>query len=346
MATNQSMTIYDISKMAGVSIATVSRAMNSVTQDVVAPTTRNRIAALADKHGYTPSLAARALSGSALKTIGVLLPQSPGVFFHHYYQQIMAGVADELLETEYQFKLILAKPGERRWDRYNFKSGEAVDGLIVTHRHTFFSRVAVFDRLQLPCVVINDPEPGVKAYFVSGDHVMGGHLAARHLYAKGHRRVAVLTGPNDSSDSRLRLRGFRQFFHQAGRRVELTVLPGGEFQEERARQVAADFLKTKPSVTAFFCCNDEMALGVLRQLRAMRRSCPKDYSLIGYDDHPRTRTSDPPLTTIRVPLYEMAKTAARRLVEHLTAGQREQAFQGVTLLPVELVERQSVRRHR
>ena len=297
MASKQSMTIYDVSKMARVSIATVSRAINPVTQELVAPATRNRIAGLVDKHGYTPSLAARALSGAALKTIGVLLPQSPGVFFHHYYQQIMAGVSDELLKSPYQFKLILSKPGERRWDCYNFRLGEAVDGLIVTHWHTFFSRASVFDRLQLPCIVINDPEPNVRAHFVSGDHVMGGELAASHLYAKGHRRIAVLTGPKDSSDSRLRLQGFRRFFQHAGRRVELTILPGGEFQEERARETIAEFFKAKPSVTALFCCNDEMAFGVMIEAHSFSSFNPTPRPWLGLGSGLRSRRALAPGST-------------------------------------------------
>ncbi len=345
MTHKRPLTIYDISELAGVSIATVSRAMNADTSDKVASETFNRVAGLIDKHGYTPSLAARHLGGSTLKTIGIVLPQSPGVFFHHYYVQVLAGISDALLETEYQFKLIMSKPAQFR-DRYNFRTGEAVEGLIVTHWHSFFSHASVFERLQLPCVVINDPEPNVLAHFVSGDHVMGGELAAQHLYAKGHRQIAVLTGPTCSSDSRLRLRGFRRFFQQAGRRVELTILPGGDFQQEKAREVVATFLKTKPSVTAFFCLNDDMALGVLQFLREIGRSCPKDFSVVGYDDDPRTETSVPPLTTIHVPLYTIAKEAARRLVERLKAGKDNESFPGRTLLPVELMERRSVRPRR
>lgn len=340
---NRPLTIYDISKLADVSIATVSRAMNPTTRDLVAPRTLNRITALSSKHGYTPSLAARHLSGAALHTIGIVLPQSHGVFATDYYLQLLAGISDALLDTEYQFKLLMCKPGQFR-DRYNFKAGEAVEGLIITHWHTFFSQASAFDHLQLPCVVINDPEPSVKAHFVSGDHVMGGELAARYLYAKGHRKIAVLPGPTCSTDSRLRFRGFRQFCQQSGIRVELTVVPGGEFQQERAREVVAVFLKTKPSVTAFFCLNDDMALGVLAHLRAIGRSCPKDYSVVGYDGDPRTATAQPALTTIRVPLYDIAKESVRCLLEHLKMGEPGGTLQGSTLLPVELLERRSVRK--
>ncbi len=126
-------TIYDIGHLTGVSIATVSRAVNPRTRHKVAPDTLRKIDAAIARHGYTPSLAARSLGGSALQTIGVMLPQSPGVFFHDYYVKVLAGISDALLETAYQFKLILSKPGDTRWDRYDFKAGEGVEGLIVTH---------------------------------------------------------------------------------------------------------------------------------------------------------------------------------------------------------------------
>ena len=343
MSQAKPVTIYEVSKLAKVSIATVSRALNPDTRHRVAPATFRRIAAVIDQCGYTPSLAARHLGGSTLKTIGVVLPQFRGVFCSDYYMKVLAGIADALLETDYQFKLIMLKMGQYQWDRYDFKAGEGVRGLIVTHWPKFFSHASVLERLRLPCVVISDPEKGVQAHFVSGDNLQGGELAARHLYARGHRQIAVLTGPAWSSDSRLRVQGFQQFFRRTGSRHKLTLLQG-DFHEELAQSAAEAFLKTRPAVTAFFCCNDLTAFGVLKQLRAMRLSCPKDVSLIGYDDIPRAEAAEPPLTTVRVPVYEVAAAGARRLVERLAAGDGGTAFVGQTLLPVSLVERQSVAR--
>ncbi len=342
MARAKALTIYDLSRLAAVSIATVSRAMNAATRHRVAPETLNRITRLAERHGYTPSLAARQLGGSAVKTLGVLLPQSPGVFFHHYYTQIMAGISDTLLETEYRFKLIMLRCDDRQWDRYDFRLGEAVEGLIVTHWHVFFSRASVFERLRVPSVVINDPEQGVRALCVSGDHRMGGRLAAEHLLAQGHRDLVVLAGPASSSDSRLRIEGFRQAVHASGTGARVIVLEGGEFQEVRARQVAEAFLSTGARVTGIFCCNDEMALGTLAALQAKGVSCPDRCSVIGYDGDPRTAHATPPLTTVRVPLYEIAREGARRLVDHLQSRRPKGRLEGDVRVPVELVERASV----
>lgn len=338
-------TIYEMSQWARVSIATVSRALSPETRYKVAPRTLSRIEALAARHGYTPSLAARQLSGARLKTIGIIFPQFAGVFATDYYVKILAGIADGLLDTEYQFKLLMLKTGQYLWEHHNFRAGEGVDGLIVTHWHTFFAAPRTLERLHVPCVVINDPEQGVKAHFVSGDHAAGGELAARHLYERGHRRVGVLTGPADSSDSALRAQGFRRFWRQSGSRYQLTY-GCGEFQEERGYQAAREVLKQQPHITAFFCANDAMALGALRAAAEAGRTCPKDISIVGYDDIPAAASRHPGLTTIRVPLYELGRQAAGRLVAHLQDHSPDAALCGVTLLPVELVERASVRTHR
>lgn len=174
---------------------------------------------------------------------------------------------------------------------------------------------------------------------------MGGELAARYLANQGHRRVAVLTGPPWSSDSRLRVAGFRTWLRQKAPGVQVTVLHG-DYHEEPARHSITQWLQQRPSTTALFCCNDLMAFGALRALRERGRSCPKDLSIVGYDDDPRAERSEPPLTTIRVPTYEIARAGATRLVQHLLKDGRGTPLRGQMSLPVELVERASVRRCR
>lgn len=333
------LTIYQLSRLAGVSIATISRAVNPHTRHKVTPETLTRLDALIARYGYTPSLAAKQLGGTTYRTIGVLVAHLPGVFFSEYHTRILAGVADALRETDYHFKLILLKPSSAYWDRYDFRVGEAVDGLIVTHWPKFFSKATVLNRQSVPCVVLNDPEPGLRAYCLSGDNRLGGVLAAQHLVDNGHRRLAVLAGPIWSSDSRLRIQGFRSVLR--GRGVSLTMLRG-DFSEHIAREVAEPLVQQR-RVTAVFCCNDDMALGVLAALRANGRSCPADLSAVGYDDTTRAQAAEPPLTTIRVPLYDVAYQGTQRLLEHLQAGRRGRLI-GQDCLPVTLVERRSVAR--
>lgn len=335
------MTIWEFAKKAGVSIATISRAMNPQTRHQVSPATLERLEFLAKKYTYTPNPSAQHLRGSSFKTIGVLLPHLGGIFFSDYYAKVLAGVADALLTTDYRFKVILLKPKESKWDQHNFRVSESVDGLIVTHWPNFFSEASVLEKLKLPCVVINDPQRNIKAYFSTGDNRMGGHLAARYLQSKGHRRVAVFTGRTWSGDSRMRFRGFQATFKKLSPECRIEVLQG-DYQEKKAEELTEHLVKTRPDITAIFCCNDLMACGVLKKLKELDIRCPEDISVIGYDDDQRAQTSQPPLTTVRVPLYDLTKDATERLVKHLQNNGEKKVFFGERVFPVEIVERESV----
>lgn len=338
-------TIYDMAKRARVSIATVSRALNPATQSLVAPATRERIARLTERSRYAPSLAARSLGRASYHTIGVVVPHRPGLFSSHYYSQILNGVADALfLENRYRFKLILLKFDGAPWDRYNIPAAEGVDGLVITHWRSFFARPTVFQKLGVPCAVISDPEPRLHAHCATGDHALGGRLAAQHLVERGHRRIAIMTGPPHSADSRLRVRGCVAALREHRVSVPREWILQGEFHEEPTVPVALAFFKRyRGHVTAMFCCNDNMAFGVLRACAQLGVRCPQDLSLVGYDNEPRGERSKPPLTTIDVPLYELARDATVRLLTRLTSGGSSDEFFRPALNAVALIERQSVR---
>ncbi len=351
------MNISEIAKKADVSIATISRALNPDESQKVAPDTLNRIHSLVKKYGYAPNLGAQSMRCSAFRTVGVVLPHFRGIFYTDYYVQVLNGVSDALLDSGYHFKLIMLQSGkfhwdednniiyinskEADWDKYNFKTAEGVDGLIVAQWPLFFSDTRALQKLNIPCVAVNDPESCRRVNFLTEDSRMGGELAAQYLYSKGHRRIVVLTGISESRESFMRVKGFKAFFDKMKVRTEIIILRG-DFHERKAARVVESFYKTtKRKVTAFFCCNDLMAFGVINKLRELGLSCPKDVSVIGYDDDRRAEFFEPPLTTIHVPVYELSKEATLRLVGHLK-GEIKQPFYGQTLFPVSLVERGSV----
>lgn len=338
------LTIYDLAEKLDVSIATISRAMNPETRSKVAPETLKRVDEAAHRYGYTPNIAAKNLSRTAFKSIGTLFPHHPGIFLESYYSNILCGVADALLDSEYHLKTVMLKCREEKWDGYNFKAGEGIDGLVVTHWHAFFSHKTVLEKLGVPTVIVSDPEKRVQAHFVSGDHFQGGRLAAQHLYSLGHRKVAILTGPPDSTDSKLRVQGFKALWTEFGLSIEPRLVVSGDFQEDKGAAAAELLFRGKPDVTAIFATNDNMAFGAIRRLKEMGLSCPRDISVIGYDDDKRCETFDPPLTSIRVPVYEIAKAAAQKLTKYLAQKNKKEFFYRHTLVPVERVERKSVRR--
>ncbi len=341
---NSKNTIYEIAEIAGVSIATVSRAINPDTENRVSPETLKRIRNIISKYGYTPSLAARHMTTAAYKTIGLVFPHHMGIFKQDYYTRVLAGAADGLLETDYQLKMMMLKCEEKNWDRHNFHSGDALDGLIVTHWRSFFSGKAALEKINVPLAVINDVDADISALFISGNHEEGGRLAAEHFYQHEHRKAGVFTGSPDSQDSHLRLKGFRKFFQEKKINIPLKAVYCAHYQEQLAYQAAKNFIAQNPSITAVFCCNDGMAFGFIRAMKELGLKCPENISVIGYDDEKRAAAFSPALTTIRVPLEELGQEAASRIIQHLQgAADRKTKLSGTVLKPVELVVRNSVK---
>ena len=337
-------TIKEIANQVGVSPSTISRAVNTETRNKVAPNTLRKIDKVVCKYGYTPNLAAKTLRKNTTRTIGVVFPYFSGIFLSPYYAYVLSGVADFLLTTDYQFKTLLLKGEQNRWDHYDFKSGERVDGLVVTHWFKFFSQKSILERMNVPCVIINDYDKNIKTHFVCVDHYLGGKIAANHLYSLGHRNMAVILGPSWSKDSQQRLEGFQSFLKGRGIRLNPDLVLRADYQEQIAYERVEQLLKKKIKFTAIFCCNDHMAFGVIRRLKELGISCPEDISVVGYDDAPQAAFFTPPLTTIHVPVYDLAKEAARSLLNHLKEGNPTKRFVGQTLLPVRLMGRNSVQK--
>ncbi len=332
-------TIYEISRIADVSIATVSRALNAHTRDKVAVKTRQHIDNIVKQYGYTPNLAARNLGSTQYHTVGVVMAHFKGVFSSAFHTQVLSGVADALMDTDYGFKLIMLKTDTDEWDNYNFRSGEGVDGLIMTHWGCFFSGNQAFEKMGIPCVGVGDYEAGVKAHFICSDNAQGGALVAEHLYHLGHRHIAVLSGSQYSSDSKLRIKGFKQWMRANGSDYTVHEIYGGE-KEFDADLAAEKILQIQKEVTAVFAVADFMAIEVMQALSKKGWICPRDYSLIGYDNDPIGKEITPTLSTVQTPVYAQAHTAVNKLIKVLSG--EEKGFYGKqTVLPVELVPRDS-----
>lgn len=338
------LTIYEIAKKAKVSIATISRAMNTRTRHKVAPVTLEKIDRLIEESGYTPNVAARNLSQSASRTIGVVVPQIYGLFLSDYYSKVLSGVSDALIGSEYQFKLVMLSPDLSPWDLHDFKYGEGVDGLVVTHWPKYFSNKNFFQKLKIPSAIISDMEKGVQTHRVSCDNNQGGELAAEYLMKKGHKKIAVLTGPKWSNDSFLRLNSFKNRLKESGVSLDASLVVSANYQEEDAFAKMRKLARSKKKFTALFCLNDSMAIGAIKGLQEEGLKCPQDISVIGFDDERRASFENPLLTTVHQPVYEIAKGATQLLVSDLQQRKEGRKKYLEQVFPVYLVERHSVRK--
>jgi DNA-binding LacI/PurR family transcriptional regulator len=333
-------TIKGIAKRAGVSIATVSRAINPETRALVAPETLEKIQSVVRKQKYTPNLAAKNLRSTKTKTIGLLMPHIKELFISDFYMPICAGASTALLGTDYRLKPIALDPQNPKWDGYHFHAMEGVDGVVASYWQSFFTKKLSLD---VPCVGVCDPVEGVKAHIISSDNLRGGETAARYLYEKGHERIAILAGFEFSTDSRLRIEGFRKFMRSVGTAIPQEMVFTANFEESEAARLVEKIWLEKHKITAFFCVNDNMACGVMRKLKQLRVRVPEDVSVMGYDDQRLAQYTDPPLTTVHVPLMEMGELAANKLIAYLKGEYHGKFIGGSTLLPVSLIERKSVK---
>jgi LacI family transcriptional regulator len=325
-------TIKDVARAAGVSVATVSRALNGA--ENVTPDTRQRVQAAALQLRFTPSSAARSLITRRTHTVGALLPD----LFGEYFSELIRGV-DLKARARGLHLLVSSSHGDA------LEAGSAlralhgrVDGLLLMSPHIDTASLAANLPQGLPVVLINTrlPEDGLSSFAV--DNHGGAFAMTRHLISRGHRQVAFIGGPDKNYEAQERLRGYRSALAELLPGAPELVLPG-DFTEESGWRAGSEIATLAQRPTAVFCGNDMMAIGCLAALAEAGVRVPHDIALAGFDDIPIARYVTPPLTTVRVRIAELGSLAMDRLASAIETPGRS-AAQHQTLR-AELVVRQS-----
>jgi LacI family transcriptional regulator len=342
MKANNKFTIEDIAREAQTSVTTVSRAINEKTRHLVAASTLRKIDRAVKKHAYFPNIAARNLRSGATNTIGIIFPIFTGLFTSTYYSNILSGVSDYLLETTFRFKIMPMRENQIKGLRYDFRAAEGIDGMIAAHWQHFFSPEEV-QELNLPCVFLNDYQKDLPVYSCAGDQFTGGQAAARFLFERGHRQIGIIAGEEASADSRLRIKGFESYLKQQGVAIAPEAIACGNYHENETYALTPEFLRKNPKLTAVFCCNDEMAMGFIRKAQELGVNCPRDISVVGYDNISQAASFSPALTTIEEPLYQIARAGAMALTTYLKEGNTEKPLLGEQFFTSQLIARDSAR---
>jgi len=327
-------TIKDVALAARVSVASVSRALND--HRSMAETTRKRILRAAARLRYTPHSAARTLITRRTQTIGALLPDLHGEFF----SELIRGI-DLAARARGLHLLVSSSHGD---------AGEAaaalhamqgrVDGLLVMSPHADAGFLRENLRSGLPMVLMNTPAKRARYAILNIDNYGGAFAMVRHLLDCGHRRVALIAGPEGNFDAAERLRGYTAAMTRFAPLAPLRVLPG-DFGEESGYRAAQQLLVRKARPHAIFAANDMIAIGCLYAFREAGLRVPDDIAVTGFDDIPFARLITPALTTVRVRIADFGARALERLAETIgnaAVAKREQAMQ---LLGTELIVRQS-----
>lgn len=333
-------TIKDIAQAVGLSPATVSLVMNN-RPSRISQTTRERILTTAREMGYRPNSAAVSLKTNRSYTLGLIVPD----IRNDYYANYAKGMEDTCQEIGWSLILCSTNLNAERERRYiDTLCAKSIDGVSIIftpfkNETEYLDNLASIISMKIPIVQTDLTLANNLVSAVVADHEKGGYMAAQHLISLGHHKIAFLTGPHNLEGSRSRLEGCKRAFADNQIPWNEDLIYEGNFAYEAGLHCIDYFIDK--DFTAVFAFNDLMAYGVYSGLNKYNRSVPDDISVIGYDDHFVSSVLTTPLTTIRQPVYEMGKEAARILIH---AAENPDAKPVVSRFDLQLIVRQSTRK--
>ncbi|MDZ5621256.1 LacI family DNA-binding transcriptional regulator [Nocardioides bizhenqiangii] len=330
-------TLDEVARLAGVSRATASRAINGGNR--VSPAAKAAVDAAVRSLGYTPNPAARSLVTRRTDSVALVVPEpDERVFTDPFFVHTLRSVNRVLAPRDLQLVLLLARPGDEERRMLRYLGRRHIDGAVVVSHHSEDRLAEHFASLGLPCAFVGRPWSGAdKVPYVDTDNTAGARLAAERLVQRGCRRIGTIAGPVDMAAGIDRLDGWRSAVQDAG--LADDAIAHGDFTEVGGARAAAELLATFPDLDGIFVASDLMAAGALAALAAAGRRVPDDVAVIGYDDLGVAERCTPPLTTVRQPLSEMAEQATRLLLEQIDGDRDPQPIR--VIFPPALVVRKS-----
>ena len=315
--TEQKVTINDVAREAGVSISTVSNALNGV--EVLRPETKRHILEVAERMNYVPNLNGRNLKSQFTKVIGLFLTSIKGT----YYNVLVDSIYQECREYGYELNIFVSERAENMMANI---LGKRVDGAIILNQHIGDRETLLFEKTQIPVVFIDRKQQGEKIASVIFDSYREGEMVAEYLLELGHRTFAYVSGVQENYDNIKRLEGFRAGLLQAGKSLPEDCILYGAFEKEMAYRSTKEFIKhfrelQCPLPEAVFAANDVSAIGVMEALMDSGIQVPGQVSVVGCDDIEIAQLVRPSLTTVRTSFEKQGTRAVRHLMGLIAGGQ-------------------------
>lgn len=312
-------TIHELATRTGVSVATVSRALNGSPE--VNAETRERILALARELDYTPSAAARALVRRRSHVVGVILETGPGHpdLLHPFFQQVLVGLQHGAGSQGYDLLLFASdEPGDGFGGTHSYvrrAEHHGVGGVVVMGFDGSHPEMRKLVASGIACMAVDAELGGSHTGYVMSDNHQGGAQAVRHLYDIGHERIATIAGPLRTRPGADRLAGFRKELEWLGLEARDEYVIEGDFYDESGYAATRQLLELAEPPTAVFAASDLMAAGALRAANELGVRVPDDLAVIGFDDIALAGLIQPPLTTIRQDMENLGRAAADGLIQ-------------------------------
>jgi LacI family transcriptional regulator len=322
-------TIREVARLAGVSVATVSKALNDTGK--VSETLRERVETAARTLGYAPHASARSLRSGATRILGLLVADITNPFFLKLVEHI------EQLASAAGYSVILcnsSEDAEREERHLRMLLSQRVDGiLLIPVRNSWRGRIGALARLPQPLVLVDRMLDGLETDSVTIDNRMAGYLAAEHLLRLGHRRVAIVMGSPEHPIARHRLDGFREALATGGIALDEQLIARNCFGEEAAYRAALALLDRADWPTAILATNNHLTLGLLRAVTDRALAIPDAVSVIAVDDLPFSAIMRPGLSVVMQPSAAIAEAAISGLLDRIGGRGPEDGVRSVVLEP-------------
>lgn len=330
MSLQNRITIKEVAQKAGVSIASVSRYLNSPSS--LKENTLKKIEKVAVELNYQPLVFARRLAGGKLNTFGLIIPGYEDIFYSFYALEIMRGVAASIEKKDIDLYLNIF------WGKDNFKTS-FVDGIVFSDVLGNEEQLKRLHSEGIPLVVLNkrmDDLVGVS--YVAIDNFKGAYEATEFLINHGHKKIVHFAGDLRVECAKERLQGFKAALEKNHIHCKDENIKGTNFSRRIAREKMEELLKQDSLPTAIFCCSDDVASEVLSFCEERKIEVPKRLSIIGFDDNPHCLYGNIMLTTVRQPIKRMATLGVEILQDIMDKHVTPQKI----MLDTELVIRDTV----
>ncbi len=307
------MDLRELARRLNLSVTTVSRALNGFPE--VKESTRRRVVEAAQEFGYVPNRLARSLQKGRTEAVGIVLPAQFGHFTDPFFSELLVGLGERLHQDDLDLIVTAAPSGPEEIVAYRrMVEGRRVDAMVVGRTRRSDDRISYLLDRGFPFVAHGRTETDRPYAYLDMDHEQGFFELGRRLAGQGHRRVALINGPEELNLSNLRRSGFLRAMQADGLPGEATPVLTGDMTEQGGHAIAGRLLTLPEPPTALVCANDTMAVGALRAAKQLGFDIPGQLSITGYDDLQLSGFTEPPLTTLRQPIRKAGQSLAEKLL--------------------------------
>jgi len=336
----QQISIKDIAKICNVSTATVSLVLNDSPK--ITQKTKEKVLKVIKEYEYYPNIIAKRLSKRITSTIAVIVPQISHIFNDYYFAESLSGIYDTALKYDYEILLQVANKEFVENKKYLrlFKEGR-IDGALFVGSTLNDEYLKDFQNFSYPFLLVNSYLKNSKVPYIKGDAVEGGYIATKYLISKGRKKLAFIAGSWDVSTTIDKFEGYKKALQEFNINFDNNLIFTGNFTQISG-SIIADEIKNKNllnKIDAIFSSNDLMAMGLIEKFKSFGVKVPDDIAIVGFDNNPLSEICSPKITTVFLPVYEIASQCCEYIIKNKIENKEFQPI--FKTLPVKLIIRES-----